>query len=315
MPIFETFSKRKRKLQKAGQQDVYQYDVLPQAFRVQVLHIWNSALGKYHSPHDVFQGQASPANEFWEFIFKTLTREQGVFALGEPTANPKIQCQQYLLKADTAGALDMIELSFIVIERSTPNLHRYQKEAAEIVQDAKSAISELNYRFLDHGIGYQYARGQVVRVDSQFVHAQAVKPALSLLHDAGFDGPAEEFMRGFEHYRHGRNKEAIAEALKAFESTIKAICKARSWSHPPNATAKPLMDIVFSHGLIPADLESHFSGLRSAMESGLPTLSNRTSRHGQGSDPVNIPDHFAAYALHLAASNIVFLVQAHKSLG
>jgi hypothetical protein len=50
-----------------------------------------------------------------------------------------------------------------------------------------------------------------------------VKPALSLLHDAGFDGPADEFMKGFEHYRHGRNKEAVAEALKAFESTMKAI--------------------------------------------------------------------------------------------
>lgn len=83
---------------------------------------------------------------------------------------------------------------------------------------------------------------------------------------------------------------------------------------PPNATAKPLMDIVFAKGLIPKGLESEFSALRSAMESGLPTLSNQTSRHGQGAQPIDVPSHFAAYALHLAASNIVFLVQCHKSL-
>jgi len=117
-------------------------------------------------------------------------------------------------------------------------------------------------------------------MDSQFAHAEVVKPALSLLNAAGFDGPADEFLRAFEHYRHGRRKEAVAEALKAFESTMKAICVARKWSHAPNATARPLMDILFQNGLIPGELESHFAGLRAAMESGLPTLSNKTSRHG-----------------------------------
>jgi len=95
---------------------------------------------------------------------------------------------------------------------------------------------------------------------------------------------------------------------------MKAICTSRKWKVPANATAKPLMDIIFGQGLVPKELESQFAALRSAMESGLPTLSNRTSRHGQGADPVSIPPHFAAYALHLCASNIVFLVQAHKSL-
>jgi hypothetical protein len=68
-----------------------------------------------------------------------------------------------------------------------------------------------------------------------------VKPALALLNSAGFDGPADEFIRAFDHYRHGRNKEAVAEALKSFESTMKTICAARKWTPPPHATAKPLL--------------------------------------------------------------------------
>lgn len=106
----------------------------------------------------------------------------------------------------------------------------------------------------------------------------------------------------------------MTEALKSFESTMMAICKARRWSHPPNATAQPLINLLLEKGLIPTDLTSHFSGLRAAMESGLPTISNKTSRHGQGPEPTTIPSHFAAYALHLLASNVVFLVEAHKAM-
>lgn len=238
----------------------------------------------------------------------------GVFALGDGSSAPAIQCRQYLLKADTDGALDIIETSFRMIDHHVRQWDSYEQESAGISQDPDSAIEELNHRFREHGVGYQYEDGILIRLDSQFIHAEVVKPALSLLHEARFDGPADEFIRAFDHYRHGRTKESVAEALKAFESTMKAICKARGWSYPANATARPLIEILFQNGLVPADLQSHFAGLRSAMESGLPTLSNRTSRHGQGADPVSIPSHFAAYSLHLVAANIVFLVQAHKSL-
>jgi hypothetical protein len=209
------------------------------------------------------------------------------------------------------GALDIIELSFRVIDRVIRDLAPGDAENARISQSADDAIEELNHRFLQHGVGYQYVEGQIVRVDSQFAHAEVVKPALALLNSPGFEGPEEEFLRAFDHYRHGRNKEAVAEALKAFESTMKAICKARNWAVSPTATAKPLMDVLFGNGLIPSELASHFSGLRSAMESGLPTISNRTSRHGQGAVPTDVPPYLAAYALHLAGANIILLIEAH----
>lgn len=193
-------------------------------------------------------------------------------------------------------------------------MHSYDRDVAQITQDPDDAIEELNHRFLEHGIGYQYSDGILTRLDSQFLHAETIKPALSLLNTARFDGPADEFIRAFDHYRHGRNKEAIAEALKAFESTMKAICAARKWPHPPTATAKQLMEVIFDKGLVPPMLDSHFTNLRAAMESGLPTVRNKTSGHGQGPTPVELPPHFAAYSLHLMASNIVFLVEAHKNL-
>jgi hypothetical protein len=314
MGIYETFTKRRKRIERAGKQDVYQYEELPEPFRVQVIHIWNSALGRYYRSSGYSSSPTSPANKSWQLIHDTLAREYGVFSLSPGDSNHALKCKDYILRAESPGVLDIIELSFRTIDRLVRKMDTYDYDSAEITQDPDGAIAELNRRFLEHGVGYQYVEGILVRLDSQFAHAEIVKPAISLLNEAGFDGPADEFINAFEHYRRGRNKEAVAEALKAFESTMKAICVDRKWPFPPTATAKPLLDILFKNGIIPSELDSHFTGLRSALESGLPTLSNRNSRHGQGASPTSIPQHFASYALHLAATNIVFLVQAHKSI-
>ncbi len=305
MPIYETFSKRQKKAEGQAQRDVYQYDHLPTPFRVQVIHIWREAVGPFVRTEPRFEPVSNP---YWRTAHDTLARELGVFGLGAPHDSPDLRCEEFLLTAETAPALDIIELTFQLIDgrlRDFPDEDR---------QDPDDAIGELNHRFGQHGIGYQFAGGKLVRMDSQYVHEEVAKPAISLLQNADFSGPSDEFMRAHEHYRHGRQKEAIAGALKSFESTMKSICDAQGWSYPVNATAKPLLDTVLQKELVPPYLRSHFAGLRTAMASGLPTIRNKTSGHGQGATPLEIPAHFAAYALHLAAANIVFLVEAHKAL-
>jgi hypothetical protein len=309
MGIYETYSKRQKRLAKSGQQDVYQYDTLPARFRGQVAHSWVTAIGSYIPVRGVRR-----LNEAWDLVHDTIARDLGIGHLGDNYADKNVRCADHLLKGGTSEALDIIQLSFQVIDKVVRKMHQYDRDSLAIKQDPDDAIAELNGRFLEHSLGYQYLNGQIIRMDSQYAHEEIVKPALSLLGTAGFDGPAQEFINAFDHYKSGRNKEAVAEALKAFESTMKAICAARGWTHPPNATAAPLIKLLCEKGLIPSKLEYHFAALRAAMESGLPTVSNSMARHGQGADPVAIPRHFVAYALHLAASNIVFLVEAHKNL-
>jgi hypothetical protein len=48
------------------------------------------------------------------------------------------------------------------------------------------------------------------------------------------------------------------------------------------------------------------------LEGGLPTVRNKNAGHGQGPTPVSVPDYLVAYALHMAAANIVLLIQAHR---
>ncbi len=50
--------------------------------------------------------------------------------------------------------------------------------------------------------------------DSELVHAEVVKPALLVLRQKGFASAQAEFLAAHEHYRSGRNSEALVEALK-----------------------------------------------------------------------------------------------------
>jgi hypothetical protein len=67
--------------------------------------------------------------------------------------------------------------------------------------------------------------------------------------------------------------------------------------------------VVIDNGLIPKAFESHLGSLRVLLEAGLPMVRNKNAGHGKGPSGRQVPDGMASYALHLAAANIVFLVE------
>ncbi len=208
-------------------------------------------------------------------------------------------------------AIDVIELLFQYIDGYVrDNNHKFRDQ--KISPDA--AITELNYRFREHGVGYQYESGQIIRVDSQIIHSEVVQPALNMLSDPMYEGANAEFLSAQEHYRNRRYKECLNDCLKSFESCLKTICDNRKWAYNKRDTANRLIEIVFAQGLIPNFMQSHFSALRSTLEAGVPTVRNQLSAHGQGSKEVPIPEYIAGYALHLIASNILVLASADKKM-
>ena len=107
----------------------------------------------------------------------------------------------------------------------------------------------------------------MMRVDSQIIHEEIVRPALSMLFDPMYEDANAEFLSAHEHYRTKKYKECLNDCLKAFESTIKAICTQRGWEFNVGDTAKRLIDIVFERKLIPSFMQAHFTALRSTFES------------------------------------------------
>ena len=311
MSVYETFAKRKQKAENAGKPIIYRDDILPEPFRVQVAHIWKDTIA---NPVHFLMANMLPHDGLWVHIHDTLARELGIFKLWDRGKTHQECCKRFLLHHNNVDqVLSLIEISFRVVDTDVRGMQDFATYQTNF-QPADDAIAELNHRFREHGIGYQYQGGRIIAVNSEYLHSEVVEPALSLLHDANFDGASQEFVAAHEHYRKRNYKEAIANAASAFESTMKTICDRRGWAYVRD-TASALIEVLFSNDLMPPEMKNHFTGLRSALEGGVPTLRNQAGRgaHGQGSTPVTVPDYLAAYCLHLTAANIVFLVEAHNA--
>lgn len=305
MGIFDLFSKRQRRA-RGEMPDVYVYDELPQPLRVQIVHIIQDSFGLDHYGSHY-------AEEAYRFVKQTLCREYGLFELVKyPKSDADSVFNFFLAEESTERALDVVELCFKVINVYIPDNQGYRYNTDRKLE-AEEAVSELNGRFREHGIGFQFESNELIRLDSNFLHAEAVKPTLAVLRGEEFKGANEEFLLAHEHYRHGRHKECLVDALKAFESTMKAICKVRAWANQPNDTAKALINICLNNGLIPSYLESQMGSLRSLLESGVPTVRNKLGGHGQGAELTVVPEYLARYSLNLTATSILFLVEANAA--
>jgi hypothetical protein len=306
MGIFDLFSKRQKRL-RGEVPDVFVYDEIPEKLRVQIAHIIRDALGLDQYGQNVSSGA-------YKFIHETLCREYGLFKLTSGNTNDftKSVFDFFLDTKSHEEALDVIELTFHTIDGCIRTYSYQDRTDVELTPD--EAIVELNLRFREHGVGYQFESGELIRVDSQFMHSEVVKPTLSILKGKIYKGANDEFLKAHEHYRYGRHKECLNDSLKAFESVMKAICIKHRWKFEERSTAKKLIEICLEKGLIPSYLQSQFTSLRSVLESGVPTVRNKLGGHGQGADIKKVSEEMARYALNLAASNILFLAEHEKNI-
>ena len=307
MSIFELFSKRQKKL-RGDVPDVYQYEELPNNFRVQVVHIIRDTIG-------VEQSYNQHTNFAYEEIHKILCKEYGVFSLkNHSQSNFESVYEFFLEQKNHEKCLDIIELSFKIIDSHVRQNHWQFRDSAGVSQQPDDAINELNSRFKESGIGYQFVSGELVRVDSEFIHSEAVKPVLKLLGtNKYYKGANNEFLSAHEHYRHKRYKECLNDCLKSFESLMKSIHDKHSWEYKPNDTAKKLINSCLINKLVPEYLQNQFSSVRVLLESGIPTVRNKEGGHGQGTEVSNVPEYLASYTLHLTATNLLFLANCEEN--
>lgn len=306
MAIFDLFSKRQKVL-RGEVPDIFSYDDIPNHLRVQIVHIIRDSIGetKSHSSKD-------RPREGYKFIHDSLCREYGVFTLSNSNYNESDEMSvlnYFLHTKDYERAIDIIEFFFKYIDLVIKGNYSDYSYYTTIQIKPEEAISELNDRFKEHGVGYQYQEGLIMRVDSTYIHSEIVIPTLKLLRNKKFKGANEEFLKAHEHYRHGQNKECLSECLKAFESTLKIICKEKGWTFNTTDTSKKLISICFQNNLIPSFTQNQFTSLNNLLESGIPTLRNKLSGHGQGQVPQKVDDEMTRYGLNLTGTNILFLIE------
>ena len=325
MPIHQTFSRRKRHAEKS-EPDVFQYDEIPDTLRYQVIRIFENSLGYYQIPQwNWFDNCPEPCpenNQVWGEICDTVAQELGrpTLVVMTQTKRPAIgdnrqeECFHFLRSEESVEHwLDLVEYGVQTIDKACRQYSSSSRRSRDITQKADDAIEELNFRFLEAQFGYQYEAGQIVRFDSQLIHNEVTKPALQLLADTRFTGPQEEFLVAHKRYRARKYKDCITNALNAFESTLKTICDLKGWTYQPRARASDLVKVIRREKLLPDYLDKSFDQLIATLTSGLPKVRNEAGGHGQGAVPWQTPSYVAAYALHLAAADIVLLVDAFRA--
>jgi hypothetical protein len=302
MPVHELYSQRRRR-ELGETEDVLQYALLSPAFRNQATYIVSDVYG----PFDDINFD----NSYVGFV-NALRREFGVQRLTNTRHfRPGSELRDFILKASDQEALDAIEFMIRRIYLKTQRNSVIERERLQ----AESAVAEFNERCRQAALGYAFENGELIRIDSQFLHSEAAKPALIVLSDTRFQNADKEFRSAHEHWRHGNNSDVLVSCLKAFESTMKVIASDKGWVVPDKATAKQLVEVMFANKLIPAFYQTQLAGLRSMLESGIPTARNRAGGHGAGTaTEAPAPDELVKYVLHLTAATILYLVDAYKAL-
>lgn len=309
MPVIDLYSKR-RKRELGLQPDVFTYDDFGSSLRTQLCYVLTDVLS--------IQDRNEQAGNYAS-VCRALRREYGVDRLVRDIhvrASFDEELMQFVRQErDIDRVLDAVELCYFVAEHYRDKSYAYGYPRENTGEYLDTCISEINTRFKEHGKGYEVNSGKVLRIDSELIHAEVVKPAIIFLNKSEYAGPREEFFGAYEHYRHGNLKEALNDALKAFESTMKVVLEERNWDYDKTSPAKKLLAALLANNFFPSYHQNHLNALSTLLESSVPTLRNKEGGHGQGPEVVKVEPEIAAYVLHMTASAIVMICSLARKTG
>lgn len=304
------FSKRNR-----GQPDTFRYD-LPHEVRSRILHAIQQIADGYMS---TFQ-----FGMMLDAVGKKLLLEYGGlcspgYEAARVSNDPVIE---HFFCCDDEKALDFIELCFEAFhnpgQQGVAAINGILRDAAvgyELTPYVETITDKPGNLFgRPAGRVVEIQRPKLIKRESELLHAEATQPTLDLLTDSRYQGANVEFLAAHEHFRHSRFKECLNECLKAFESTMKIICHQKGWPYDQNDTAKKLIAVCLGRNLVPTFSQQQLTSLRTLLESGIPTVRNKTSGHGQGVAVADVDPHLARYALHLTGATILLLVESANAM-
>lgn len=301
--VFELFSRRNNKELK---EDIYEYDLVPQSFRIQFAIIISGVVNGFKERHH------TDSSRFWKKIVTEIEVEFGILSLEASLAYNKSNdynlnsVMSFLLSTSNEKALDVMDL--LVFYH-----YIYAQYNHDIKEKWQVAIDRINKKLKENSLGYEIVENQIVRIDNQFIHKEIVKESIKLLQDQNFNAVSQEFLKAHKHYKEENYKDAIVNAGKAFESTMKTICSKKGYLYDAQKdTASTLIRHLSDNKLIPSYMNNHIHGLKQALENSASVLRNKNGGHGQGDRIIEIDESIVRYTLNLCAANIVFLVERYK---
>lgn len=175
---------------------------------------------------------------------------------------------------------------------------------AEDPRDARSAERDLNDALSIHRSHWRVVNGMVVQIDSDYLHEEVIAKSLRLMAEARASGPLEEFEKAVSSLQSDDCKNAVVEAHKSVESVMKLALESDK-----HQTYGQLLSELVKSRIVPSyyeDFLRHFEklALGAVKQRNLPG-----GGHGQGAKKVDVPRGLAQFAVNLAGSINVFLIE------
>lgn len=303
MGTFNTYSKRN-----AESSDVFTYDNISDKLKTQIFHIWNNYFNQFHADNDLLK-------KIRKLINETICEEEGLKNLDielYTIRNLSVQVENYFEKLKvTEKILDVIEITFYyigVMEKILIERHNYHN----IYYTKTKAIEDLNTRFKENGVGYEYTNDQIIRVDNKLLHKEIIQNTLNFIGNPDYINVNEEFLKAHEHFRFNKYHECLNECLKAFESTMKIVISKNCWELNETATAKNLINILIVNEFFKISEQSYLSAIKNLLEGHIPTIRNKNSGHGQGTIKIEVPSSLASYMLYITGATINYIIDLQQ---
>lgn len=230
--------------------------------------------------------------------------------------------EKLLTSFETEEILDFLDIIIVNIEKT---IQEYKKsEPPYFYEDAGSSVRELvNYKkefinslndvFQHNNLGYEVVNNTITTKKSDFLHVETICKPLTLLVNEEFSGPLKEFEIAIDKYTHKKYEDAVIEACKAFESTMKAVLEKLNVKNFDKLPAKGLINLLKEHGIFESFQDDNLNMLTSILL-GLPTIRNKKAGHGDGIDTKEVERSYASFALNLAGSYIVFMLDRYYEI-
>ena len=299
--VYDIYSKREGR-QSGAVPDVYEYENIPLFLRNQIVLLCERIIGKPdYNEHNL-------AAKFYATVCLSLREEYGVRHLFE-----LLDLDRFSRSHSRPSLYELSE--FFVNEKTVARCLDVVDLCADqfVKMNRRDAISTLNQRLKEAGVGYQVESGQIIRVDNQLFHSEVMKPALHFISTKGFEGANDEFLQAHKKYRDRDYTGSLIESAKAFESVLKIVLRKHGQDDTAKDTASALLNKFFALNLLPSYLQKQFNDLKSLLQGGAPNVRNKEAAHGQGEEIREVPEYLAAYGLHQTASAILLIVKAHEA--
>lgn len=254
--------------------------------------------------------------EYWNDLHNKLQHLHGRQKLSNDPQErePREDALGFILSCTPPEFFDFLELSF-----RTPPVLRILPDGNELVDAINEIFRVENAPHLtrlvtvgEHDATARFGKGgtvirtvahpQVILVDEQPTHTEAVQPALTVLAAPHFEAANLEFRDALEEYRKGHYGDCLTKCCSSFESVMKSLCRRKAWQFNENKdTAAPLLKTIIAQSNLDPFFEQPLMLIA--------TMRNRlSSSHGGGTSIRSVERHVAQYGVTSTAGAILLLV-------